>query len=265
MQTTPQALITQSIEITRDYDVLDYPNGGYLASLATSLIAAHVQHPDPLTLSASFLGHPTSGPADVAIELLDVKKSMTRATLTLSQQGEKKAFYVATFSDFARSTGLTHRFPRPQVAITPHSQCVPVSALGLPSALAAFTGRFDMRLAPGCLNRPGPGQPAEIEGWIALADGTPATLASLVLFADAFPPPVFNAVDPSQWGSVPTVDYSVHLKAAPCPGPVHGRFWSNEVVKGYIEIDGELRDTQGQLVAVSRQIAKFRGALAAAS
>ncbi len=248
----------QAIEISNDFDILGYPNGGYLAALATTLMRPHVEHPDLLTLNASFLGHPASGPAEVSVELLDVKKSLSRATLTLWQRGEKKAFYVATFTEFARSSGLTHAFG-PATAITPWADCIPMRELPLPAMPGPFLERFDMRFKPGHLARPGPSQPAEIEGWITLADGTEPTLDTLVLFADAFPPPIFNAIDPAQWGSVPTVEYSVHLKAKPCTGPVHGRFWSHHLVGGHLEIDGELRDSSGALVAVSRQIAKFRG------
>jgi hypothetical protein len=94
-----------------------------------------------------------------------------------------------------------------------------------------------------------------------MADGSAPSLASLVLFADALPPPIFNAVHPTKWGSILTVEYSVHLKARPTAGPIHGRFTVPALVKGYIEIDGVLHDSARQLVAVSRQIAKFRGGL----
>jgi hypothetical protein len=261
MQNTSPNSVLRTIDISSEFDLLGYPSGGYLALLATRLMSERVEHPDVLTLHASFLGHPASGPAEVLIETIDVKKSLSRTTLLLSQQGEKTGFYVASFSDFARSGGLTHSFDDAPQVLTPYADCVPVSTLDLPGALSSFLRRFDMRLKPGCLGRPGPGQPAVVEGWIALADGTPTTLASLVLFADAFPPPIFNAVHPSQWGSVPTVEYNVHLKAAPCPGPVHGRFTVPALVKGYIEIDGVLHDSAGNLVAMSRQVAKFRGDL----
>ncbi len=260
MHTSPDS-IARSIEISKEFDILGYPNGGYLASLATVILAEHVGHKDPLALNASFLGHPTSGAADIVATKLDEKKSLSRATLTLSQLGDKKAFYTAAFTDFERSTGLTHRFAPQPVAMTPYADCVPVAELAVDESLAPFLRRFDMRLARGCLVKPGPGQPAEVEGWIGLPGRASATLADLILFADAFPPPVFNAVHPSQWGSVPTVEYSVHLKAVPRTGPVHGRFWCTEVVRGFLEIDGELRDAAGDLVAVSRQVAKFRGGL----
>jgi hypothetical protein len=254
----------RTIEIGSEFDLLGYPNGGYLASLAARILGSTVQHPDLLTLHASFLGHPASGAAQASTQVIDVKKSLSRASLLLSQEGEGKAFYTATFTEFERSAGLTHAFEARHPAPVAYAHCVPVTELGLPGALTDFLKRFDMRLNPGCMARPGPGQPAVVEGWIRLRDGQPADLESLVLFADAFPPPIFNACHPSQWASVPTVEYSVHLKARPCAGPIHARFSVPALVRGFIEIDGVLHDSEGQLVALSRQIAKFRGGLQAA-
>ena len=246
------------IHVSNDFDILGYPNGGYLASVATELMLGEVPHPHPLTVSAHFLAHPAAGPAEVSIEVLDVKKSISRAALTLVQGGESKAFYVASFTDFDRATGVSRVFDEP-IPPTPWEVCVPLLELPLGAMPRDFLTRFDLRVKPGQLSEPGPGQPAELEGWIALADGSSPTLSTLTLFADAFPPPLFNAVAASEWGSVPTIEYSVHLKAMPRPGPVHGRFWTRHMVGGYLEIDGELRDVSGSLVAVSRQIAKYRG------
>lgn len=252
-----------SLDISDRFDVLGYPSGGYLAQLASQEIARHVQHPDLLSVNASFVGHPAFGAAKAEIVALSSTKSLSRATLALSQQSELKAFYVATFTDFSLSTGLTHSFSGDTASATSWGDCQDVRSLPLPRTLKKFLSGFEVRLKPGCLANPGPdrGNRAEIEGWIQLLDGAAPTLDSLVLFADAFPPPIFNVVEPSQWGSVPTIEYSVHLKAKPAPGPIHAHFTSQRVERGFLNIDGQLRDTRGVLVAESRQLAKFRGAL----
>ncbi|MDR0243710.1 MAG: hypothetical protein LBJ65_19105 [Burkholderia sp.] len=74
---------------------------------------------------------------------------------------------------------------------------------------------FDLRLASGALQNSGPEHAAVIEGWIYLGDEASPALASPLLFADAFPPPIYNVIDRGEWGSVPTIDYAVHLKAPP--------------------------------------------------
>ena len=245
------------IQITDQWDNLGYPNGGYLAALAAAAMGNKLEHSDPLSISASFLGHPKAGEADVEINVLDVKKSLSRATLTLSQGGENMVFFVAAYTDFARMSGESLIAPAPFERVKRES-CVSIADLPVPMVALPLSGQFDIRIKPGQLNRPQPGDKTEIEGWISFADGRDPDLYSLILFADVFPPPVFNCVPPQYWGSVPTIEYSVHLKAVPVPGPVYGRFAASQMVKEYMEVDGELWDSAGNLVAVSRQLAKFR-------
>ena len=115
-----------------------------------------------------------------------------------------------------------------------------------------------MRLAPdiGWLRggRPGTGTAsgARIEGWTRFADGRAPDLTSLLLFADAFPPAVLDRY-PASW--VPTLQYSVYVRARPGPGWLQGSFRTRSVVGGLLEEDGELFDSTGRLVALSRQLA----------
>ena len=88
------------------------------------------------------------------------------------------------------------------------------------------------------------------------ADGRPPDLLSLLLFADGLPPPVFARVGPSGW--VPTIELAVHLRARPAPGYVQCLFRTRYVTQGLLEADGELRDSTGRLVALSRQLARLR-------
>ncbi|WP_241300098.1 acyl-CoA thioesterase domain-containing protein [Burkholderia stabilis] len=169
---------------------------------------------------------------------------------------------MATFTDFSRTTGATaSHCAGPQLPATPYRSCVSIDTLAIPDPMRSFISQFDLRLAPGALQNGGPERTATIEGWISLDNESLPTLASLTLFADAFPPPIYNVIDRAEWGSVPTIEYAVHLKAAPGPGPIHARFLTKDVRNGLLVIDGELRDTGGQLVAESRQLAKFRGTL----
>ncbi|VWD03254.1 thioesterase family protein [Burkholderia lata] len=250
------------VDISSRFNVLGYPNGGYLTRLAAETLAGRSAHPDLLSINASFLGHPVSGPATARIVELGSTKSLSRATLSLMQDGDLKAFYVATFTDFSRTSGATAlHCAGPQVPATPYHACVSVDTLAIPDPMRSFIAQFNLRLAPGELQNSGPEYAATIEGWISLDDEASPTLASLVLFADAFPPPIYNIVDRAQWGSVPTIEYAVHVKARPGPGPIHARFLTKEIRDGLLVIDGELRDTDGQRVAESRQLAKFRGTL----
>jgi hypothetical protein len=92
----------------------------------------------------------------------------------------------------------------------------------------------------------------EVTGWTRFSDGRPPDVRSLPLFADAFPPPVFE-LGPAGW--VPTIELTVHVRARPEPGWLRARFATHVLVDGYLSEDGELWDEAGTLVAQSRQLA----------
>jgi hypothetical protein len=75
---------------------------------------------------------------------------------------------------------------------------------------------------------------------------------SLLLIADAFPPPVFQVMTAAGW--VPTVELTVHVRATPAPGPLRCVFTAHVVQGGMFEEDGEIWDSNDTLVAQSRQI-----------
>jgi hypothetical protein len=94
---------------------------------------------------------------------------------------------------------------------------------------------------------------ALIRGWFAFNDDRPIDTRALLLASDAFPPSVFNLDLPTAW--VPTVELTVHTRAIPAPGPVACVFSTRFVQNGLLEEDGEMWDSQGVLVAQSRQLA----------
>jgi Thioesterase-like superfamily len=97
-----------------------------------------------------------------------------------------------------------------------------------------------------------PSGTAEVAGWFAFADGRPIDTLALLLVCDALPPAVFNlAVAP---GCVPTIEYTVHVRGVPAAGPVRCVFRSRVVQGGLLEEDGEVWDSTGRLVAMSRQL-----------
>lgn len=75
---------------------------------------------------------------------------------------------------------------------------------------------------------------------------------AMLLGLDAFPPTIFNARLPMGWA--PTVELTCHIRARPVPGWLRARFTTRFVSGGFLEEDGELWDSQGRLVAQSRQL-----------
>ena len=67
-------------------------------------------------------------------------------------------------------------------------------------------------------------------------------------------PPVFNRISPRGW--VPSIELTVHFE-----GSVPGRLMRGKtdfVIDGFLGEDDEIWDSEGNLVAESRQMAKLR-------
>lgn len=98
-----------------------------------------------------------------------------------------------------------------------------------------------------------PAGEARMRGWFRLRDGEDGGPLALLCAVDAFPPTVFNAHVPIGW--TPTMELTVHVRARPAPGWLACSFRTRFVAGGLLEVDGEIWDGSGRLVAQSRQLA----------
>jgi hypothetical protein len=95
-----------------------------------------------------------------------------------------------------------------------------------------------------------------MKGWISFKDDRPHDLLSVLFIADCFPPPVFSSQGMMAW--VPTIEFTVNVRKIPETRWLQGHFRSRFITCGLVESDGELWDEEGNLVAISRQIAQFK-------
>jgi hypothetical protein len=173
--------------------------------------------------------------------------------------GEKEIIRVlATLGDLANDPGgpsaMGEHAEFPPRGLLPFPECLGMAESAVDN-FAYIHGRLGTRIHPGDVHfREGvkTGQ-ALIRGWFAFNDDRPIDTRSLLLASDAFPPSVFNLDLPTAW--VPTVELTVHTRAIPALGPVACVFSTRFVQNGLLEEDGEMWDSQGVLVAQSRQLA----------
>tara|TARA_R110002124_G_scaffold313_5_gene1241 strand:+ start:611 stop:1402 length:792 start_codon:yes stop_codon:yes gene_type:complete len=228
------------------------PNGGYVLAVAGRALRAALPHKDPLTVSAFYMAPTALGPIDCHVELLGGGRSTSFAEVKMFQQGELKVKITAAYTDLDKLSGESwSAVDRPQYPSW--EQCEPPPDKGL-----EFRQRAETRLVAGgeVFNRAKPDGSGEFCGWVQHADGSDPDVIGLLMFADAFPPPVFTVFGPVGW--VPTVELTVQVRAHPAPGPLQVRLASRYMTRGVIEEDGEYWDSSGQLVALSRQTAKVR-------
>ncbi len=240
------------------------PNGGYLSVITAKSIGLVVSQPDPFSVTTHFLATARPGPAEVSVEVVRAGRGHSTGMARLLQGGQEILRTIAVFGDLSRLAGPTHVSTHPP-ALPPPSACERGRAG--PTAMLPIAARLDMAMRPGDVSwMPGPdgvarahSDSAELAGWVGLSDGRPPDSMSLIFFADAMPPPVLNlAAVRTPW--VPTLELTVHVRARPAPGMLSARFTTRAFINGYLEEDGELWDSGGALVAMSRQLARVQRA-----
>jgi acyl-CoA thioesterase len=234
------------------WDIAGSPNGGYLLSIGLAALRYTLPHTDPLTVTGHFVARTRPGPVAIRTEVLRVGSSLSTAVARVEQEGQLRYAVTSTFGDLSTAEGPTHVTETSPDLPDPDA-CVPVHAgPGRPPILA----RFDLRLTPETVGWTAgtPSGRAEVLGWIRLADGREPDTWSMPLFADAFPPAVANVTEMT-W--VPTLEFTVHVRARPSPSWLRCVFRTRFLVNGYLEEDGEIWDARDRLVALSRQLARI--------
>lgn len=241
------------------WDILGNANGGYLMALVGRAVSMATGRPDCVTITAHYLAPCPAGEA--RIEVAPVRAGRRFATVTASlflrgdAAGEKEIIRIlATVGDLANDPGGPSAMQRPMPDIASFDECLLMSETSV-NDFAHIHGRLATRgQAEDIAFRTGsPSGRATMRGWFAFADGRAVDTRALLLASDAFPPAVFNLSLPAAW--VPTVELTVHVRATPAPGPVACFFETRFVQNGLLEEDGEMWDSNGVLVAQSRQLA----------
>ena len=259
-----QVLLKSSEPLTGEWSIAGAPNGGLLVGMAINSMrkairAAGGEHHDPLTISCHFLSKSESGvqvDIPVSVEKLGRKFSSVRASFV--QANETKVLFLGTFgslqdfngSSFNRlSTGYESM---PKIGECPVDLTDGVDHFGtlprriilkLPKNSPIVTGFSQNKFGGKCL----------IEGHGGFKDGRPACLRSLGFFVDAFPPPLMN-YELTRW--VPTIELNVQFFKRPqnVNDLLPVRFYNEFMNNGLSSTQGEVYDSDGTLLAVSRQL-----------
>ncbi|MEM1152792.1 MAG: thioesterase family protein [Pseudomonadota bacterium] len=229
------------------------PNGGYVLSVAGRALKEALPHRDPQSVSAFYLAPTEVGAVDCEVEVLRLGRGSSQACVKMVQAGELKTHVTATYTDLSALSGEDwSSVARPNV---PAWEACKTRAR---ERVEFYREAVEIRLASGLevFDERGPDGSGEIQGWVRFRDGSDADAISLLLFADAVWPPIFTVFGPQRW--IPTVELTVQVRAIPAPGPLQVRFRSCHLTGGVVEEDGELWDSTGELVAISRQMAKVR-------
>jgi acyl-CoA thioesterase len=231
-------------------------NGGYLlAVIGNALRAALPGKPDPIAVSAHYLSASTPGPATVSVDVRRDGGSIATAAAELRQGDDARIAVLATYGDLGR-LGDDVSTTAEEPALPPPDQCVPnTMAPAELRAIAPLMDRFDMRFHPDHIGW-AVGEPSGngvLSAWFRLVDGRDPDPISLLMVVDALPPVTF---DLGMFGWAPTLELTVHVRARPAPGWLKVRHATRNMAGGMFEEDCEVWDSEGRLVAQSRQLAR---------
>lgn len=245
---------TWSATPTDRWNIDGTPNGGYLLALALGAADAVMPHPHPLTATAHYLRRTEPGvPAEISADVIREGRNFATVELRLHQEGSEKIRVLATYGDLDRIQGPTAVSAEPP-PLPPIEECEEFQP-DVPGW--EFPRRFRVRVPAEMagLWRGEPSGVAELGGYTQFQDGRQPDLRSLALSADGLPPPILN-VHPAGW--VPTIELTVHFRARNAPGWLTLWFATRFLVGGLLEEDGQIWDSEGRLVAISRQLALLR-------
>ena len=236
-------------------------NGGYaLAVIGNALRAAVPDRPDPLAVSAYYLGPTAPGPATVRTRMLrDGRGTATLAADLVQPDGDGEATRLTVLATYGHLGALPDEVATtaPEPELPPRAQCISNDLA--PAEIRAFAplmGRFEMLFDPACVGW-AVGEPSGrgmLQAWFRLNGEREPDPIALLTVVDALPPVAF---DLGLFGWAPTMELSVHVRAVPAPGWLKVRHETRNIAGGLFEEDCEVWDSAGRLVAQSRQLAKL--------
>lgn len=240
-------------ELHDGWDIGGNANGGYLLALAANGLRAIAGRPDPISVTAHYLSPGRPGPVEVEGLVVKAGRRFTTVAGRLHRGGSPIIQVLGTFGDLSQPASAYEHLAVGPPELPPYEQCTPRTAADGGVAVSLMD-RLDVRMHPEHVgwHEGRKRGVAEIAGWFAFADGRPIDTLALLLVCDALPPAVFHLDMPAGW--VPTVEYTVHVRGVPAPGPVRCVFRSHVVQGGFLNEDGEVWDSTGKLVAQSRQL-----------
>ena len=239
--------------VSRNWSINGNPNGGYLMALVAGAMEKRSGKKSLLITTAAYLAKTLPGDADILIENINQSASFERWQARLIQAGKEKIRAMATFADGTTDPGERHYEKNPP-ELAAKDTCMQIPPMGEYTVYK----NMDVRLDPQCAGWFSGSlvNVSEHKGWIRFVGDRPFDALSVLLAADAFPPPVFASHGMTAW--VPTIEFSINIRNLPQTPWLKCIFRTRFITSGILEEDGEVWDETGELVAVSRQIAQFR-------
>jgi len=239
--------------ITDNWSINTVPDGGYLMAIIAKAMMHHSDMKSTPIITANFLNRCEPGDAKVTIEQMSASRQFKRFQGSLWQKGKERIRAFGTFAD-EKNDCFIKRSEASCPEMAELEKCISVPEI---SNYPLFS-RMDIRLDPVCTGwwYGKLSDTSESKGWIKFKKNRPYDLLSILLIADSFPPAVLSSQGMAAW--VPTIELSVNIRKIPTTAWLKCSFRTRFITCGFLEEDGEIWDQEGELIAISRQIAQYR-------
>lgn len=240
--------------ISLNWSINGLPNGGYLMALMGNAVLKTSRKKRVAIVTANYIQRTSPGPVRLHLERISDTVQFERFGARLVQEERVAVAAMATLVDDGMVCTVD-RYESAVPEVAPLDRCMPMPAM------PKFTlfDQMDLRLDPACTGWMTTGEMAERsehKGWIRFKDERPFDTVALLLIADCFPPPAYASLGLNAW--VPTIELSVNLRKLPVTPWLKCFFRTRFITCGLLEEDGQIWDEEGELVAISRQIAQYR-------
>lgn len=239
--------------VSNNWSVNGTPNGGYLMAILANAMQQNSNKKSTPIVTANYISRCMPDEALLNIEEISESIQFNRLQAKLFQNGKEKIRVNGTFADEKNECTL-ERYEATTPDIAPLNKCIRIPAI----PKYTLMDNLDIRLDPECSGwlQGKLSDKSEHRGWVKFKNERPYDMISIFLMADAFPPPIFATQGMTAW--VPTIELSVNIRYIPETEWLKCIFRTRFITCGLAEEDGEVWDQDGNLVAISRQIAQFR-------
>lgn len=240
-------------EITSDYNIAA-PNGGYLMAIAANALQQTSHFQIPLSLTATYHKPTSAGFAELVVKEVARNKRLRTALVSLIQNDVEVTTYIGTFTHETAFSGVS--MVQTQPCLPALSDCHEITDIPLRffDPVRVFLPENQLKWMRG-----EHGEEAVFTGYFGFRDDRPLDALSILLFADASPPPILRHTGPLAW--VPTIELSVQVRSIPTGIRIGYRATTRFVTNGLTETDVELWSESGEIVALSRQLAVIKEGL----
>lgn len=239
--------------VSDNWSVNGNPNGGYLMAMIASAMLRKSDKKETPTVTANYISRCVPGEAEIIVSEIAHSRQFTRFEARFSQEGIEKIRAFGTFVSGNNGCSV-HRYETRAPELAPIEECVQMPTM----PRYTLFHNLDLRLDSACAGWM-TGKLSDVsqnKGYFRFTDGRPVDLLALFLIIDAMPPAVLATQGVTAW--VPTIELSVNVRNLPQTDRLKCSLRTRFITCGLLEADGEVWDEEGNLAAISRQIAQFR-------